>query len=907
MSSPVPSSAPSSPTCETCSLPATRYSLLLVSYFRSGWAFLIPYLAAYLLYAWQDWPVNPATAAERSVKYGARNWAPALLHVYWILHIVHLVLATLALRSWWLDSTGLPPPVSVSQHPPPHRLRGTHYSPLAILARFFPWICLALLFYIPGIYLEWPADTWEHIRRINEWQFLETPDAHSYSIKSAYFMPYSLVCLSSTPQMQLLLLEFYSTGACLLLSWQYFLLARTCGLSGPSSLLFVVAQAVLFGNNVFSFYRYYGVSSTIFAQLGAVALTRSTLEFVAQKTALYRARGTQSSGKSACSLDIVATRSTGASQYKPLHRSAWPMIRLLLASSLLLLLVAFQHLQGLGIVLLGIGAVASWRLIEWKPCAGWWLMAGVIAANILFLCVYPISPHVEGLRAEGWLSAWLGFDLLDLSSPAASRAVQILGATGAANIAAAVFLARRNNVISWLTLLPCAALLMPGVAVPLAERLVSMADHYVVLFHRMFLASPSLLAVIAAISNLRWRGLRLPRWRQAGEAMSEAHLLTGGLCIALALAVILPPSGPIYLRLWHSIHVVPDDLSLRLTLDHLAEARALSANLPRALVVPTHAAWAVEGAVLPRAVSGDPRAIGISPVATPQRQIARFADQVLSSSSRGLGQIAIGPDAAPISSTPQIKADTFHHRAEVLFDGTVRAHEHWTTHRNTRFEYVPENAHGEDVYVCQNPRGEPSWLFTKQLIPIVADATYEVSIMARQKDGAPTKTFLAVAWYDSAENLLDSVDEPPVGAGNPVGWHNGIYSYFGLDGIPASREWTTYHVTFGLAETRLIPAGARFFSVGALLNPESNTGVISQICNVRVSQVAARQLIVVPFSSRLGFTPRSQTGLLSGHWPPDQAALDQVGQPELVNLARRNYAASQRSMSPDASKRRPTE
>jgi|CXWL01.1.fsa_nt_gi hypothetical protein len=34
---------------------------MLQNYFRSGWAFLIPYLAAYLLYAWLRWPVNPAT------------------------------------------------------------------------------------------------------------------------------------------------------------------------------------------------------------------------------------------------------------------------------------------------------------------------------------------------------------------------------------------------------------------------------------------------------------------------------------------------------------------------------------------------------------------------------------------------------------------------------------------------------------------------------------------------------------------------------------------------------------------------------------------------------------------------------------------------------------------------------
>ncbi len=32
-------------------LPGNRFGAMLQSYFRSGWAFLIPYLAAYLLHA----------------------------------------------------------------------------------------------------------------------------------------------------------------------------------------------------------------------------------------------------------------------------------------------------------------------------------------------------------------------------------------------------------------------------------------------------------------------------------------------------------------------------------------------------------------------------------------------------------------------------------------------------------------------------------------------------------------------------------------------------------------------------------------------------------------------------------------------------------------------------------------
>src|SRR5690349_2741313 len=49
---------------------------LLRAYFGSGWAFLIPYLAVYLLYAWLRWPVNA----------GATFAAPPLLHVFWFLH-----------------------------------------------------------------------------------------------------------------------------------------------------------------------------------------------------------------------------------------------------------------------------------------------------------------------------------------------------------------------------------------------------------------------------------------------------------------------------------------------------------------------------------------------------------------------------------------------------------------------------------------------------------------------------------------------------------------------------------------------------------------------------------------------------------------------------------------------------
>ena len=42
----------------------------MLAYFRSGWAFLIPYLAAYLLYAWLNWPVDPVAAGSSPVAAG---------------------------------------------------------------------------------------------------------------------------------------------------------------------------------------------------------------------------------------------------------------------------------------------------------------------------------------------------------------------------------------------------------------------------------------------------------------------------------------------------------------------------------------------------------------------------------------------------------------------------------------------------------------------------------------------------------------------------------------------------------------------------------------------------------------------------------------------------------------------
>ena len=614
----------------------------LVAYFRSGWAFLIPYLAAYLLYAWLKWPVNPVAAGSSPVDGGQlavsaigalpstvtpstahsllSTGVPCLLHVYWALHALHLVLGALALRAWWQGSilnlqlqTSSPTfhaysrtrtsaePRDVSKHQQgtgapsahlPPALRSSASSEVgSTVYRLLPWLLLALLFYIPGVYLEWPSDPWEHLRRINEWRVLDTVTAHSSWVKSSYFIPYSLLswCVGLR---QIFWLDFYYTGICLLLCWQYYRLARACDLGERASMVFVLLQALLFGNNIFSFYRYYGISSSIYAQLGAVALTRIVLEaakhpqlslrsffsvphFISRLIVHRQPPALRSSAPSEVGSDLPPTVSRPPSTAQP------PTVyRLLLTLIPLLALIAYNHAQGLGIAGLGIGAIIIWRLIEWRRSALWWLIVATLVINVLFLWLYPRPAFVEIHRAQGFLNAWYGFNILNLASLAGDRMLQIVSVFGLINLAAAFVLIRRNHVIAWLTILPQAAMLLPCIAVPMEQILCQhYGPDYVITFQRFFFSVHPCLAVVCFWAQLYHNWRKVEPARLHGPHPSVAPL---GLSLSMpaddsppshdgfyALVIIIivlmalttaPSPFPFYNRTWNNLVIVPADL-----------------------------------------------------------------------------------------------------------------------------------------------------------------------------------------------------------------------------------------------------------------------------------------------------------------------------------------------------------
>ena len=539
-----------------------RYYSGLRAYFYSGWTFLIPYLAAYLFYARMKWPVNPASGGEGLVKgisesAGAlpstahsllSTGVPCLLHVYWALHAIHVVLAIFAIRAWWRrdgeerGATSEAPEPGILPPPTVHRLPETVH-------RLLPWIFLGLLFYIPGVYFEFPADPWAHYARINEWSWLQAVTEHSTWTKSSYFMAYSLIGHITPLLSQLKWFDGYYSGCCLLLCWQYFRLSRATGLGERSSMIFVLLQSFLLGNNAFGFYRYYGTSSSLFAQLGAIALVRVVLEALSP-------RGEQSA------------------QFA--HRP----LRCLASCCLLLALIAFNHLQGLGIAGLGIAAVVVWRLIEWRRTMIWWLAAGAITLSIFAIQWFPRQIALDEVyRPQGWLTGWYSFNLFEPSSPALERAGAILGLSGLINLIGGLFLTRRNCIAGWLTLMPVVALSLPFIAIPFSNAFASLENAEILVFQRLLFAIPAGLALCTfGAGVLTWgptvkrkESLPISQSAHPWESPSSARHLIIHIPALIALAalgvlVIAPANGPSFNRMYNAMMSLPIDMGMQTTL-----------------------------------------------------------------------------------------------------------------------------------------------------------------------------------------------------------------------------------------------------------------------------------------------------------------------------------------------------
>jgi hypothetical protein len=843
---------------------------LLRRYFYSGWAFFMPYLFFYLLYYWRKWPVNPLPGYT----LGNGGHIPALLHVYWFLHIIHVVLGFLALRTWfvlrslgeggWPSVSGLRPSTSLSSvalakeealNPQPSVVQSFSFS------AFLPWALLALIFYIPGAYLEWPSDPWEHLRRINEWHICQTVGTHSTWVKSSYFLTYSLLGWAFGLQ-QLFWLDFYYTGICLLLCWQYYRLARMVGLSERASLVFVILQVILFGNNVFSFYRYYGISSSIYAQLGAVALTRLGIEVMSRKSKNLKIEKPENSSRQ--------TKFRFPLSASPLFQfSNFPIfLQSLGAGGCLVLLTAFNHGQGIGIAVLGLAAVATWRLIAWKRSAGWILLAAVILLSLATVHWYPRHPALDRMyRPQGYLNAWYGFNIFSLSSPAGDRMLQIIGAFGLVNLAAGLLLLCRNHPVGWLTVMPVIALSLPCVAIPFAGLLAQHDNEIlIVTFQRMLFAIPPNLALVSLGACLMDRSMA--GWFTALRRPADiAVIFTSFVLIGLT---VIPSSSPSYNRLWNASVKVPDDLRLRDIFVQYESVKSHSPNTPETKIVTVQAGTALLACTSAAIATYQLRTIGLP------------STKSITATLNFLHFNELNNGRPPTRKIETIQKPNVIGNLNLIPDPNANNPSAWLTLGGPKAEFVAEITDLPAVKTAlQNPAGALSETFTSALVPVCWMKTYRLEINVKQLRNTRATAYLAVAWYDENGNLLESSAARPKGADNPEGWSNGTFSYFGLISQVPPTSWTKYGISFGWGEDAIIPPQARFVRVGALLNYNTVPLATIQLTNVRLFKEPTPEIdMAIPPATSV-YSPVSQAGLLSTHWPPQQVMVDRGGTKEI--------------------------
>ncbi len=895
-----PTGLPSSTFRLPCLGPALR------AYFSNGWAFLIPYLLTYLLYAWRKWPANPAgtTRVQTSAVsdqllliHGPSSLVPCLLYVYWALHALNLALAALALRSWWSkakrqelsakcetsENEALSADRKIDDGAP---LGSSLLALRRSAAAVAPWLLLTLIFSLPGVYLEWPSDPWEHLRRITEWATHPLVANHSAGYKSFYFFAYSWVSWLS-PAHLLSWLNVYYVGVCLLLAWQYYLLAKAVGLDRRWAFFSVIVNVLTFGNVCFSFYRYYALASTIFAQIGAVALTRIALEYA---KSIGRSDGRQSTVDGSAEQPRVSGENQ---ESRALPRRFWKaippfcarsalysllatrysLLRSAAAGAVLLLLIAFNHIQGIGIAGLGFAAVIIWRLIEWKRPIILWLGAIAVVLSIATVLWWPRQPQVDSyFRPGGWLNVWYGFNLFAWPSPAADRMMQILGLFGLLNLVAAVILIRRNHIVGWLTLTPVLALSLPFVAIPFANSIAT----GIIVYHRMFFAIPCALAFIGCIDrqHTRW-----PFWTNI-KAQKQCFLI---VTVAAAVAILLSPQGPYHERSWNALSVTPADLQLN-TITNGATSIAAKTQIHRnRRLIDTPQLASILNIIEPRSFPFEPRLIGTAMTESFTKATALAL----------LGGNSINPQRKTLTEDPLAANPS----AWMVINGTgddfVAIYDFPTIHS-----------------ALQTPPGVPLHVFTSKLLLIDQTQQYQIEISLRQSAGPTTISYLAVAWYDARGNLLKSNSPAPSGAGKPTGWNNGFYSYFGIAGEQTPREWTTYWKSFGPGSNASIPSTAKFVRLGALLNYGAAPAAIVQLTNVRLWQkskrnpiadgirsINDRDFILVPSATSLT-TYASQTALATHHWPPNQVGADLAAGPQMTAAGR---SASARLIGGDSS------
>jgi hypothetical protein len=431
--------------------------------FANGWSFIVPYLLFYIVFKFLNLPIGP---------------------LRWIFVCLHICLAPLlAVYLWKVSRT-------------------------ADISDYAFWLLLILVFLLPGAYLEIPSDPWEHFRRVFAWQQYSSLNDSDLNLKFSYFWGWTLMS-AVPPADRRIAAGFYSAFWQLLLAYQFYLLGLRLGFSKSWAKVLVIGTVCLFGANVFSFYRYYALASTVPAYIAYLA-----------------------------ALIVLLNAIEG-------RRKQLLLLPLLL---LILFFNHFQELMFLGVSSLALGMNWLWSQDRFR-----------FQLKIVLLAIGSVS-IILGFLAVRYGGA-IGFNstALNISSLAMIRIwdpsllyFEAIGALGVTSLALAVLLFRKYRLVALLTLMPSAILLFPPFVIIYSIALG--ADNW--LNWRILYAFP--------ISFMLAAGLK-----EVGEFVirnrGDYTKFVPWVAVVILVAISMFPSFPIRGRLWFVLHRPPPELTLTRT------------------------------------------------------------------------------------------------------------------------------------------------------------------------------------------------------------------------------------------------------------------------------------------------------------------------------------------------------
>jgi hypothetical protein len=318
----------------------------------------------------------------------------------------------------------------------------------AFLPHCLFFFCLSALFFLPGAYLEYPSDPWEHFRRIFAWQNFSEVRGNPLWYKFAYFFNYTWVNTLAVSDRRLAA-DALSAFWQLLLAWQFYRLSKQFAPSRALAALQVIGVFALFGHGIFSF-RYYALSSTPLAFIAYLGCLIVFLQLRAGQTRWSLGTGVQV----ACYLLLIAAN----------H---------------------FQELLLLGVSALAIAIESRGGFLKYRWRIG---LCFVVCWVLSFVLMREpsvrelIQKGILSARAYdpflgGWLSKWGVFRVWKPGG----HYFQTLGIHGVLSIGLAAFAYRRFPQIAALTLTPFLLLFFPPFVIALT-LLTELPNSYRVLY-----------------------------------------------------------------------------------------------------------------------------------------------------------------------------------------------------------------------------------------------------------------------------------------------------------------------------------------------------------------------------------------------------------------------------------------